>query len=79
MCQQHRLDRFIEIEHQPHEKPAGLGVTELIGFHDIAVMVGQRIGNSGDDAHPIRAGDGQNVANHSSVKSLSKVGNRWKS
>ena len=48
------IDPFLEL--------AGFGIAELVGFDDVAAMGGQQTRDGGDNANPIRAGDGQNVA-----------------
>ena len=62
MFDQYRLDRLIQIEHQPHKKPARFGVTKLVGFNDVAVMCSQHAGYSSYYPYSIRTGNSQDMA-----------------
>ena len=56
------------IELDPHEEEAGLGGVELLGVENVEPGLEERLRNGGDDARPIGAGEGEDVAGGDSTR-----------
>jgi hypothetical protein len=54
--------RAAGVEHDPHEKVAGLDIVELLGVENVEAPVEQRGRDFCDDPRPVEARQGENVA-----------------
>ena len=52
------------IEHDPGEEAGALLVVELLRLTDVAAVLEDRVGDGGDDAGPVGAGEGQQILGH---------------